>query len=171
MQEGSKGDWKVLYGLIKNVELEKARQYLAASPIAPNTLTQILFKCIDGFGDDQKLSSIVEFLIEKGADVSARRGGDFKSSLHLALLRNKMITAAVIVSRLDMASRREKLSRLLLKIMEENISDEQRSDMVGFLITQGADVNVARQTDLMTPLHIEMRRNGLAESVSKTMEV
>jgi len=159
-------NWAPLFNFLKSGDFKNAETCFSETPLESSVLTQILFKCIDGFGDDAKLSEIARFLIAKGAKASARRGGDFKSPLHLALLRNKIKTAEFLVSQVVEESKRKILSLLLLKLMEEIKYDVTLAVVVAFLLERGADVNVARATDLMTPMHLAMVREQ-----TKTLEI
>ncbi|HEV2614048.1 MAG TPA: hypothetical protein VGV92_05005 [Gammaproteobacteria bacterium] len=164
-------DHQALYDFLTKGDGKSAEECFVGAALDPKIATQLLFKCIDKFEDDTTLAAATELLVKKGAAVNIRRANDFKTPLRLALLRNKMKTAEFLVSQIPAESKQDKLSRLLLKLMEEVKDDAKLAEAVVFLLNNGAEVNVARPTDLMTPMHIIMKRDNGTNTFTKTVKV
>jgi ankyrin repeat protein len=97
----------------------------------------------------------VQFLLERGADVNARRE-DLSTPLHLAIVDGEVNVARILLEyHADVNSQNDKGLAPLHLLMREEISqlEENDSDLVVLLLENGAIVNLQAK-DNSTPLHL-----------------
>lgn len=113
-----------------------------------------LFYAVDSNHD----KGVIEFLIEKGADVNIKSTNDVKYTvLHIAAKRNNVDAIKLLINNGAEVDSKDDYDRTPLYYAIDYSSD---IDVIKFLIDKGADVNVKIFNNNM-PLHIAAQRNNV----------